>query len=233
MVDETSEGTRDTSGHTEQTRNESGESELGADAVRRLCRDVDAPATAIAHLAESIASDPTASPRARHLAEMIVMQSDFVSELCASTLAIDRPAGVVRLDPIFSTCIWNTRAWFRGAIDERIDPVSIRAQRLPMLRLATNLLAIACQGAGPHGSVRIALGHDSSFAHIAVETIDAGAERGFADVLEGSDVLAWRIVSDIVAEHHGRLRIDPGPRGGTSILVDIPLSGTGDERHSR
>jgi hypothetical protein len=213
----------------DEARAHSKEPNPAADAVRRMCSDVAAPAAEIGHLAESIASDPTASPRARHLARMIVMQSDLVSEICASTLVVERSSRLVRLDQIVSECMWRVRSWFRGTIEERIDPVTVSAHRVSMLRLVTTLLTVACQATGPDGGVRIVLGHDGSLAHIEVATTGSRPEPPPSDALGDSDVLEWRIVSDIVADHHGRIRIDPAALGGTSVHIEIPLDATGDE----
>lgn len=211
----------------DEAKGEPDEARRGVDALKQMCRDVAAPAATIGFLAESIASDPSASPKAHYWAEMIIGQSNLVSELCAFTLGFEQSSHAIRFDQIVSECTWAARSWFRGTIEETLDSVTLVVQRVPMLRLVTNLIAIACQSAGSGGTVRVVLGRDESYAHIEVDSTMARAEPSLTPTPEDSDVLAWRTVSDIVTDLHGRIRIEPGAIGGTSLQIAIPMKPTG------
>jgi len=202
------------------------------EAVLRMCHDLVTPAVAIRHLAAAIEATPDLSPIIRRQVALIAAESTHISEICAFTLEVVREPRPVRLDEIVVECVAGARSWFEGTIDVRADPVVLRAQRVPMLRLVSNLLNNACQAAGSGGSVSIRLDHDRYFADL--EVINSGAQLEPAMDL-GTDrfgrpsTLGLRIVSEILAGHHGRGRIESHAPGGTKVHIQVPLNATGDE----
>ncbi|HYA68061.1 MAG TPA: ATP-binding protein [Acidimicrobiales bacterium] len=199
------------------------------EAVLRMCHDLVTPAVTIRHLAEAIEAEPGLSPQVRRHIALIAAESTHISEICGFTLEMVREPRPVRLDEVVSECAAGARAWFAGTIDEDTDHVTIRAQRVPMFRLVSNLLNNACRAAGSDGRVSIRLDHDRVFAYM--EVVNNGAQFESAVNLgtlqsENPTTLGLRIVSQILAEHRAQACIEPNGVGGTSVRVQIPLDTT-------
>jgi signal transduction histidine kinase len=205
--------------------------EVADEAILRVCHDLVTPAVTIRYLAEAIEDDPDASADLRRLATLIAAESTAISDICAFVLDTSQKASPVRLDWIVSDCVSSASAWFRGTINERVDPVTLSAQRVPMLRLVSNLLNNACNAAGPDGEVRVTLENDELVAHLDVANTGARLEPELLTGTDGSgtpSTLGLRIVSGILTEYHGQLKVEPGRLGGTTVHVRLPLGGFGD-----
>ncbi len=199
--------------------------------VLRMCHDLVTPAVTIRHLAEAIEAEPGLSPKIRRYLALIAGESTHICEICAFTLEMVREPRPMRLDEVVSECVATVRTWFVGTIEERVDPVMLRAERVSMFRMVSNLLNNACRAAGPGGSISIRLAHDTSHAYM--EVINSGAQfepamnLGTGTVQRPSSI-GLRIVAEILADHQGHARIEPNTLGGTSVKVRLPLDATGE-----
>ncbi len=194
--------------------------------VLRMCHDLVTPAVTIRHLAEAIEAEPGLSPKIRRYLSLIAGESTHICEICAFTLEMVREPRPMRLDEVVSECVATVRTWFVGTIDERVDPVMLRAERVSMFRMVSNLLNNACRAAGTGGSISIRLAHDTALAHL--EVINSGAQfepamNLGAGTVERPSSIGLRIVAEILADHDGYARIEPNALGGTSVKVRLPL----------
>ncbi len=199
------------------------------EAVLRMCHDLVTPAVTIRHLADAIKAEPTLPQHVRRNLELIAAESTHISEICAFTLEMVREPLLLRLDEVVSDCISGARAWFEGIVEGDVDHVTIRAQRVPMFRLVSNLLNNACRAAGSGGRVSVRLDHDRSFAYL--EVVNTGARFEPATNLgtyrSGKPTtLGLQIVSQILADYRAHARIEPHSVEGTSVRIQLPLDAT-------
>ena len=103
-----------------------------------------------------------------------------------------------------------------------------------MQRVMVNLLDNAIAASGPAGEVRVTTSYNPDLAMAAIEVADNGPgidphdrERVFEPYFSrkpGGSGLGLTIVSSIVSDHNGFLRLKDNPDGGALFIIELPVS---------
>ncbi|MBI5572186.1 MAG: PAS domain-containing protein [Desulfomonile tiedjei] len=103
-----------------------------------------------------------------------------------------------------------------------------------MKRVMVNLIDNAIAASGPEGEVRVTTSYKADLGIAAIEVADNGTgidprdrERVFEPYFSrkpGGSGLGLTIVSSIVADHNGFLRVKDNPGGGALFVVELPVS---------
>lgn len=200
------------------TRAERGGSSLaGAEQLEEICHD----------LKQSIAtglllSDPEAAGDAggevRKRLEMLHQQWEDAAALVA-ILNHEVAAGVERIDlaELAFGCAEPLRAAHAIDIEIGDGEHGVVSDRVLVRRAVGNLLDNACRATPPGGRVQVRVGSDGR--HSFVEVADEGP--GFGEIASGTGI-GLEVVRSAVWRGGGHLRIDTGPRGGTSVRMSFP-----------
>ncbi len=110
-------------------------------------------------------------------------------------------------------------------------------------RAITNLVENAAKYSPPHAPITNRVTTHGTRAELSVSDHGPGippAERtkvferfyrGDPARAPGGAGLGLPIVAGIAADHHGQVRIDDNPGGGTTIVLDLPLAANGTGTH--
>jgi signal transduction histidine kinase len=169
-------------------------------------------------------SDPSVSqdldPTTRRRLEMLHQQWEEAAAL-VGLLNGDLGAEVHHTDlvEVTSVCVDAARAAREVTLEVDGREHVVWGNRVLLRRAVGNLLDNACRATEPAGHVVVRVG--SRGAEIWVEVVDAGP--GFGHIASGTG-LGLEIVRAAVWASGGRLRIETGPRGGTSIRLTFPAA---------
>lgn len=122
----------------------------------------------------------------------------------------------------------------RGAVLERAfeEVPPVEASRPALVQVFVNLVTNAAQASPPGGRVTLRLGSAPGEVRVVVEDEGPGMEpevarrafEPFFTTRPGVGIgLGLPIVQGIVERHGGRVRLEPGPGGGTHVTVTLPL----------
>lgn len=186
--------------------------------LRELCHDLIVPAATIRMLAD--AAHQHDLPRrdvGRHLT-LISAEAARISALCSHVLGRARPRGPVRLDELVVEQIRSLRTMYRTKLEYDADHVLAHLHPAIFVRVIGNLLANACQAAGPDGLVRLTLTGSGDMARVAVD--DSGP--GLTAPKYGQASYGLQIVCSLVLECQGSVRMDVSDLGGMRFTVEFP-----------
>ncbi len=102
-----------------------------------------------------------------------------------------------------------------------------------MKRAMVNLLDNAAAAAGERGTVRVSTSYDGDLSIASIEVVDNGPgidprdrDRVFEPYFSrksGGTGLGLTIVSTIISDHNGFIRVKDGPGGGARFVIELPV----------
>jgi signal transduction histidine kinase len=186
--------------------------------MRALCHDLIGPAATIDILVQAVYAEGNPDPAIRHRLQLISSEARRISEICRQVL--DRPsrAGSVRLDFLTADLLESARSRYLTTIEAVTSPVTLLVHPAVVARILGNLLANACQAAGPDGLVRLQVTPDGEQACVTVA--DSGAGFGIGKI--GRDSLGLEIIGALVLDCGGTVQMGTSDLGGVSVAVTLP-----------
>ncbi len=112
--------------------------------------------------------------------------------------------------------------------------------REQMKRAVVNLLDNAAAAIRSKGKVAVSTRHDPDLSMVSIEVADSGSGIAHRDkdrlfepyfsTKPGGTGLGLTIVSTIVSDHHGFIRVKDNPGGGTTFVIELPVRRGADIR---
>jgi two-component system nitrogen regulation sensor histidine kinase NtrY len=125
----------------------------------------------------------------------------------------------------------NERTHFEFSADESVPVLDLDKEQIK--RAVVNLLDNAVTAAGQNGRVKVKTRFDRALSIASVEVADNGAgvdpldrDRLFEPYFSrkpGGTGLGLTIVSAIVSDHNGFIRVKDNPGGGARFIVELPV----------
>jgi len=194
--------------------------------LRELCHDLIGPAATIKVLAAAAAAEAEAGAlqAVQGRLELILTEATQISDMCAHVLGRPGRPGPARLDRIAVAEAESARVRCRTRIEVDAAAVSAWAHPVVLTRIIGNLLANACQAAGPHGQVRVFVAEENGRARLTVE--DSGP--GFTGRRGRWTSLGMDIVWSLVLDSGGTIQVTSGGLGGLLVSVLFPAGREAD-----
>ncbi len=125
----------------------------------------------------------------------------------------------------------NDKVKFHFELSDNLPPIDLDREQIK--RVMVNLLDNAVSALGENGHVKIVTNYDSTLSIATIEVIDNGKgipiqdrERIFDPYFtrkKGGTGLGLTIVSAIVSDHNGFIRVRDGENGGASFVIELPV----------
>ncbi|MFC1896185.1 PAS domain-containing sensor histidine kinase [Thermodesulfobacteriota bacterium] len=210
--------------------------------ARRIAHEVKNPLTPIRLSAQRLVrkydhslNDPVFSECARTIIDQVDLIRDLVNEFSAfARFPVPRPE-TCDLPPLIEEACTPYREGhpeirFETRITNPIPKVTVDSRQIKraMINLINNAMA-AMEGAG---SIIITLAHDERLQRVSIEVADSGKgvsreeklrlfEPYFSTKRAGMG-LGLAIVSTIVADHNGRIRVEDNQPTGAKFIIELP-----------
>lgn len=188
-----------------------------ADQVEGICHDLK-QCIATARLLSDPGMTKDAEPDLRRRLEMLHQQLEDAAALVAMlNREVAESTSRTDLAEVTASCVGPLRTV--RAIDFEVGGGEhvLTGDRSLMRRAIANLLDNACRATPQAGEVRVSVGSEGPQSY--VEVVDEGP--GFGQIAHGAG-LGLQVVRHAVWRGGGQLRIETGPRGGTSVRMSFP-----------
>lgn len=186
--------------------------------LQEVCHDLIEPAATIKILAETAYADADPVHAARRCLRLISREAAMIADICGYVLGRTRPVGPVRLDQLAAQQVESARARYRTAVEIDSVPVSLPFQPAVFMRVIGNLLANACQAAGPDGLVRLAITLDGEWARFSVDDSGPGLPGRRSERTSFGLDIVWSLVLDC----RGMVEMAVSDLGGLHVAVSFP-----------
>lgn len=197
----------------------------GFQRLRETCHDIRQPVAGVLALAGAALADPDVPEVTRSYLEQIVTQTQSLSDLIRQRLVADDSAqGHARLTDLrqlADEAATTERVTYGGELEvvPNTEPVLVCVNRLDVRGIISNLLSNATRAAGPAGSVKVEIGHDSCLAQLVVEDTGPGVGN-----VPGGPGPGWRIMARSLARCGGKISYGQGALGGVRASFWLPLA---------
>jgi len=201
------------------------EKDEGFQRLRETCHDIRQPVAGVLALAGAALADPGLPEVTRSYLEQIVTQAQALSEVIRQRLVANESAAaqvlLTDLRQLTDEVATAERVIYGGDLEvvPNAEPVLVRVNQLDVRGIIFNLLSNVTRAAGPAGSVKVEISHDSCLAQLVVE--DTGP--GFGNVPGGAG-LGWRIVARGLASCGGKISYGHSALGGVRGNFWLPLA---------
>lgn len=214
------------------------EKDDGFQRLRETCHDIRQPVAGVLALAGAALTDPNLPEVARSYLEQIVTQAESLADVIRQWLvageSVEGQARLTDLRQLADEVGTAERVTYGGELEVVLntEPVLVRVNQIDVRGIISNLLSNAIQAAGPVGSVKVEISHDSCLAQLVVEGTGPGS--GNAPV---GPALDWRIMARSLARCGGKISYGQGTLGGVraSFCLRLALPSVGGdlslERH--
>jgi two-component system, OmpR family, sensor kinase len=200
--------------------------EQGSQRLKETCHDIRQPVAGVLALAGAALADPGLPEVARSHLEQIVTQAKSLADVIQHRLMAGEPAKAaeVRLTDLAMLAdevAAAERLTYEGELEvvPSPEPVLVWVNQLDVRSIISNLLSNATRAAGPVGSVKVEISHDSCRAQLTVE--DTGP--GFGKAAGGAG-LGWRIMTQSLARCGGKISYGQGTHGGVRASLWLSLA---------
>lgn len=201
------------------------ERDEGFQRLRETCHDIRQPVAGVLALAGAALADPRLPEVTRSCLEQVVMQAQALADVIRQRLVAGEPAEAqVRLTDLrqlADEAATAERATYGGHLEvvRNTDPVLVRVNQLDVRGIIGYLLSNATRAAGPVGSVKVEISHDSGLAQLVVEDTRPGSGS-----VPGAAGLGWRIMAQGLARCGGKISYGQSTLGGLRASFWLPLA---------
>lgn len=188
-----------------------------ADQIRSICHDLKQNIATGLLLSDLVNGDELHTAVRRHvvtLREQWAHVADLVAVLSGDLESIVRRADLAEVSV---RCVDAVRAGREVTLEIEGDEHVVAGDPVLLRRALGNLLDNACRATPAEGRVSVRVGKGSSESW--VEVVDEGP--GLGQIAAGTG-LGLEVVRAAVWKSAGRLRIDSGPRSGTTFRMTFP-----------
>jgi signal transduction histidine kinase len=202
-----------------------GEKDEGFQRLRETCHEIRQPVAGVLALAGAALADPGLPEVTRSYLEQIVTQAQALADVIRQRLVADESGEaqmrLTDLRRLADEAATAERVTYGGDLEvvPGAEPVLVCVNQLDVRGIISNLLSNATRAAGPMGSVRVEISHDSCLAQLVVE--DTGP--GFGNVPGGAG-LGWCIMARGLARCGGKISYGQSALGGVRASFWLPLA---------
>jgi signal transduction histidine kinase len=184
--------------------------------LRELCHDLIEPTATIRWLVS--AAEAESGEAFQERLKAIAVAAGQIAAICDDILDGSRHRAGVRLDRLAMDAVASARVRYAGVIELVSQPVMALACPGDIIRILCNILANACQAAGPVGKVNVLVEEADGQARLSVA--DSGSGLGRA--ARSGAGLGLEIVGGLALKYGGSVRLGIGDLGGLMITVELP-----------
>lgn len=206
----------------------------------QLAHEIRNPLAAMRGSAQMLAGDKGLDQTSARLADILVRESDRLSELVDEVLRFARPPPPVLKEGSLDGLVRETVEMLRVdplahgvEIEESLSPVRAELDAGQLRQVLINLLRNAFAAVGPGGRVRVTVdapeGHPrvriwDSAGSIPAQDLDRIFEP-FYTTREGGTGLGLSTAHSIIRAHGGMIQVSSSPTEGTEFVVGLPAPG--------
>jgi len=203
----------------------------------QLAHEIRNPLAAMRGSAQLLAEDRHLDRTSARLAEILVRESDRLSELVEEVLRFARPPPPVMKEGALDELVRETAEMLRTdplargvVLEESLQPVQAAMDAGQLRQVVINLMRNAFAAAGPDGTVRVTVDAPEDIPRVEVwdsagsippQALDRVFEP-FYTTREGGTGLGLSTAHSIIRAHGGTIQVSSSRQEGTAFVVELP-----------